>query len=113
MSGFLLASFGFVEFFYILLERSQEIHQHMVFLLSPIIRSMTVVTGFFLLLSLPPTTPREGSLVPPVLLRLHDRVHVGDIIYCLTVESSSTMQTLMLLSIRLGGGSRQRVIDLG
>uniref|UniRef100_H2TWK6 ABC-type glutathione-S-conjugate transporter n=1 Tax=Takifugu rubripes TaxID=31033 RepID=H2TWK6_TAKRU len=41
--GFLLASFGFVEFFYILLERSQEIHQHMVFLLSPIIRSMTVV----------------------------------------------------------------------
>lgn len=42
--GFLLASFGFVEFFYILLERSQEIHQHMVFLLSPIIRSMTVVS---------------------------------------------------------------------
>lgn len=41
--GFLLASFGFVEFFYILLERSQEIQQHMVFLLSPIIRSMTVV----------------------------------------------------------------------
>lgn len=41
--GFLLASFGFVEFFYILLERSQEIHQHMVFLLSPIIRSLTVV----------------------------------------------------------------------
>uniref|UniRef100_A0A8D3EAF9 ABC-type glutathione-S-conjugate transporter n=1 Tax=Scophthalmus maximus TaxID=52904 RepID=A0A8D3EAF9_SCOMX len=41
--GFLLASFGFVEFFYILLERSQEIHQHMVFLLSPIIRSMTVI----------------------------------------------------------------------
>uniref|UniRef100_A0A3B3ZX39 ABC-type glutathione-S-conjugate transporter n=1 Tax=Periophthalmus magnuspinnatus TaxID=409849 RepID=A0A3B3ZX39_9GOBI len=40
--GFLLASFGFVEFFYILLERSQEIQQHMVFLLSPIIRSMTV-----------------------------------------------------------------------
>uniref|UniRef100_A0A3Q3W108 ABC-type glutathione-S-conjugate transporter n=1 Tax=Mola mola TaxID=94237 RepID=A0A3Q3W108_MOLML len=41
--GFLLASFGFVEFFYILLERSQEIHQHMVFLLSPIIRSLTVI----------------------------------------------------------------------
>uniref|UniRef100_A0A7N6BNZ9 ABC-type glutathione-S-conjugate transporter n=1 Tax=Anabas testudineus TaxID=64144 RepID=A0A7N6BNZ9_ANATE len=41
--GFLLASFGFVEFFYILLERSQEIQQHMVFLLSPIIRSMTVI----------------------------------------------------------------------
>uniref|UniRef100_A0A8C5H3J6 ABC-type glutathione-S-conjugate transporter n=1 Tax=Gouania willdenowi TaxID=441366 RepID=A0A8C5H3J6_GOUWI len=41
--GFLLASFGFVEFFYILLERSQEIEQHMVFLLSPIIRSMTVI----------------------------------------------------------------------
>lgn len=43
MLGFLLASFGFVEFFYILLERSQEIHQHLVFLLGPIIRSMTVV----------------------------------------------------------------------
>uniref|UniRef100_A0A8C6UE24 ABC-type glutathione-S-conjugate transporter n=1 Tax=Neogobius melanostomus TaxID=47308 RepID=A0A8C6UE24_9GOBI len=41
--GFLLASFGFVEFFYILLERSQEIQQHMVFLLGPIIRSMTVI----------------------------------------------------------------------
>uniref|UniRef100_A0A665TW33 ABC-type glutathione-S-conjugate transporter n=1 Tax=Echeneis naucrates TaxID=173247 RepID=A0A665TW33_ECHNA len=41
--GFLLASFGFVEFFYILLERSHEIQQHMVFLLSPIIRSMTVI----------------------------------------------------------------------
>ncbi|KAG5854427.1 multidrug resistance-associated protein 1-like [Anguilla rostrata] len=41
--GFLLASFGFVEFFYILLERNQEIQQHMVFLLSPIIRSLTVV----------------------------------------------------------------------
>lgn len=41
--GFLLASFGFVEFFYILLERSQDIGHHMVFLLSPIIRSMTVV----------------------------------------------------------------------
>lgn len=44
MLGFLLASFGFVEFFYILLERSQEIQQHMVFLLSPTIRSMTVVS---------------------------------------------------------------------
>ncbi|XP_062304038.1 multidrug resistance-associated protein 1 [Osmerus eperlanus] len=41
--GFLLASFGFVEFFYILLERRDEIHHHMVFLLSPIIRSLTVV----------------------------------------------------------------------
>ncbi|XP_054635108.1 multidrug resistance-associated protein 1 isoform X3 [Dunckerocampus dactyliophorus] len=41
--GFLLASFGFVEFFYILLERSQEIEQHMVFLLGPIIRSLTVI----------------------------------------------------------------------
>lgn len=48
MLAFLLASFGFVEFFYILLERSEEIHQHMVFLLSPIIRSMTVVTIYFL-----------------------------------------------------------------
>lgn len=43
--GFLLASFGFVEFFYILLERSQDIQHHMVFLLSPIIRSMTVVSS--------------------------------------------------------------------
>uniref|UniRef100_A0A8C7R9Q6 ABC-type glutathione-S-conjugate transporter n=1 Tax=Oncorhynchus mykiss TaxID=8022 RepID=A0A8C7R9Q6_ONCMY len=42
--GFLLASFGFVEFFYILLERSHEIQNHMVFLLSPIIRSLTVVS---------------------------------------------------------------------
>ncbi|XP_061889552.1 multidrug resistance-associated protein 1 [Entelurus aequoreus] len=41
--GFLLASFGFVEFFYILLERSQEIEQHIVFLLSPIVRSLTVI----------------------------------------------------------------------
>uniref|UniRef100_A0A8C2J475 ABC-type glutathione-S-conjugate transporter n=1 Tax=Cyprinus carpio TaxID=7962 RepID=A0A8C2J475_CYPCA len=41
--GFFLASFGFVEFFYILLERRQEIQQHLVFLLSPIIRSLTVV----------------------------------------------------------------------
>ncbi|MGH0124216.1 UNVERIFIED_CONTAM: hypothetical protein FKN15_024645 [Acipenser sinensis] len=30
--GFLLASFGFVEFFYILLERQSEIQQHLVFL---------------------------------------------------------------------------------
>ncbi|XP_068606933.1 multidrug resistance-associated protein 1-like [Brachionichthys hirsutus] len=41
--GFLLASFGFVEFFYILLESGQEIEHHIVFLLSPIIRSMTVI----------------------------------------------------------------------
>uniref|UniRef100_A0A8C2BGL1 ABC-type glutathione-S-conjugate transporter n=1 Tax=Cyprinus carpio TaxID=7962 RepID=A0A8C2BGL1_CYPCA len=41
--GFFLASFGFVEFFYILLERRQEIQQHLVFLLSPVIRSLTVV----------------------------------------------------------------------
>ncbi|TRY81629.1 hypothetical protein DNTS_014478 [Danionella cerebrum] len=41
--GFFLASFGFVEFFYILLERRLEIQQHLVFLLSPIIRSLTVV----------------------------------------------------------------------
>ncbi|XP_023999376.1 multidrug resistance-associated protein 1-like [Salvelinus sp. IW2-2015] len=33
--GFLLASFGFVEFFYILLERSHEIQNHMVFLSVP------------------------------------------------------------------------------
>ncbi|CAL8332500.1 unnamed protein product [Merluccius merluccius] len=47
--GFLLASFGFVEFFYILLERSQEIQQHMVFLLSPIVRSMTVILALFII----------------------------------------------------------------
>ncbi|KAJ3614828.1 hypothetical protein NHX12_018398 [Muraenolepis orangiensis] len=47
--GFLLASFGLVEFFYILLERSQEIQQHMVFLLSPIIRSMTVILALFII----------------------------------------------------------------
>ncbi|XP_048103810.1 multidrug resistance-associated protein 1 [Alosa alosa] len=41
--GFFLASFGFVEFFYILLMKNQEIQHHMVFLLNPIIRSMTVV----------------------------------------------------------------------
>ncbi|XP_065096312.1 multidrug resistance-associated protein 1 [Paramisgurnus dabryanus] len=41
--GFFLASFGFVEFFYILLERREEIQNHLVFLLSPIIRSLTVV----------------------------------------------------------------------
>ncbi|XP_056606838.1 multidrug resistance-associated protein 1 [Triplophysa dalaica] len=41
--GFFLASFGFVEFFYILLESRLEIQQHLVFLLSPIIRSVTVV----------------------------------------------------------------------
>lgn len=52
MLGFLLASFGFVEFFYILLERSQEIEQHMVFLLSPIIRSMTVVNTAIFILSI-------------------------------------------------------------
>ncbi|XP_059903407.1 multidrug resistance-associated protein 1-like [Gadus macrocephalus] len=47
--GFLLASFGFVEFFYILLERSGEIHQHMVFLLSPIVRSVTVILALFII----------------------------------------------------------------
>ncbi|KAG7263239.1 LOW QUALITY PROTEIN: hypothetical protein CRUP_001508 [Coryphaenoides rupestris] len=47
--GFLLASFGFVEFFYILLERSQEIQQHMVFLVSPIVRSMTVILALFII----------------------------------------------------------------
>lgn len=41
--GFFLASFGFVEFFYILLMKNQEIQHHMVFLLNPVIRSMTVV----------------------------------------------------------------------
>ncbi|XP_053494146.1 multidrug resistance-associated protein 1 [Ictalurus furcatus] len=41
--GFFLASFGFVEFFYILLERNQEIHRHFIFLLASIIRSLTVV----------------------------------------------------------------------
>ncbi|XP_028669916.1 multidrug resistance-associated protein 1-like isoform X1 [Erpetoichthys calabaricus] len=47
--GFLLASFGFVEFFYILLERSAEIQQHLVFLVSPMIRSLTVVLSVLLM----------------------------------------------------------------
>ncbi|XP_052415241.1 multidrug resistance-associated protein 1 [Carassius gibelio] len=47
--GFFLASFGFVEFFYILLERRQEIQQHLVFLLSPVIRSLTVVLAVCLI----------------------------------------------------------------
>lgn len=63
--GFLLASFGFVEFFYILLERSQEIQQHMVFLLSPIIRSMTVVNTvplFFVLSLFTPLHPSKSDI---------------------------------------------------
>uniref|UniRef100_W5MJY3 ABC-type glutathione-S-conjugate transporter n=1 Tax=Lepisosteus oculatus TaxID=7918 RepID=W5MJY3_LEPOC len=47
--GFLLASFGFVEFFYILLERNREIQQHLVFLLSPVIRSLTVVLAVLII----------------------------------------------------------------
>ncbi|KAK1798739.1 hypothetical protein P4O66_007035, partial [Electrophorus voltai] len=47
--GFFLASFGFVEFFYILLERNQELHRHLVFLLSPVIRSLTVVLAMGLI----------------------------------------------------------------
>ncbi|KAL4659052.1 multidrug resistance-associated protein 1-like [Arapaima gigas] len=41
--GLILASFGFVEFFYVLLEKNREIEQHLVFLLSPIVRSLTMV----------------------------------------------------------------------
>uniref|UniRef100_A0A8C7RI32 ABC-type glutathione-S-conjugate transporter n=1 Tax=Oncorhynchus mykiss TaxID=8022 RepID=A0A8C7RI32_ONCMY len=41
--GLCLVSFGFLEVFYVLVERSAEIHQHMVFLLSPVIRSLTMV----------------------------------------------------------------------
>ncbi|XP_041086116.1 multidrug resistance-associated protein 1 isoform X2 [Polyodon spathula] len=47
--GFLLASFGFVEFFYILLERHSEIQQHLVFLVSPGIRSLSVVLAVLLI----------------------------------------------------------------
>ncbi|XP_033887088.3 multidrug resistance-associated protein 1-like isoform X1 [Acipenser ruthenus] len=47
--GFLLASFGFVEFFYILLERHSEIQQHTVFLVSPVIRSLSVVLAVLLI----------------------------------------------------------------
>ncbi|XP_033908710.3 multidrug resistance-associated protein 1-like isoform X2 [Acipenser ruthenus] len=47
--GFLLASFGFVEFFYILLERQSEIQQHLVFLVSPVIRSLSVVLAVLLI----------------------------------------------------------------
>ncbi|NP_001161802.1 multidrug resistance protein 1 [Oncorhynchus mykiss] len=41
--GLCLVSFGFLEVFYVLVERSAEIHQHMVFLLSPVIRSLTML----------------------------------------------------------------------
>nr|XP_023677559.1 multidrug resistance-associated protein 1-like [Paramormyrops kingsleyae] len=41
--GLGLASIGFVEFFYILLEKNQEIQKHIVFLISPVIRSLTMV----------------------------------------------------------------------
>ncbi|KAM6957268.1 multidrug resistance-associated protein 1-like [Aplochiton taeniatus] len=41
--GLCLAVFGFLEVFYLLLKRSEEIHRHMVFLLSPVIRSITMV----------------------------------------------------------------------
>ncbi|KAJ8251179.1 hypothetical protein GJAV_G00218160 [Gymnothorax javanicus] len=41
--GFLLAFYGFVEFFYLLLERYQEIQHHLVFLVSPVMRSLTMV----------------------------------------------------------------------
>ncbi|XP_030646268.1 multidrug resistance-associated protein 1-like [Chanos chanos] len=41
--GLCLASFGFLELFYLLVERSREIEQHMVFVLSPVIRSLTMV----------------------------------------------------------------------
>ncbi|KAG9331797.1 hypothetical protein JZ751_016999, partial [Albula glossodonta] len=41
--GFSLAFCGFVECFYLLLEHYQEIHLHLVFLLSPIMRSITMV----------------------------------------------------------------------
>ncbi|XP_031432945.1 multidrug resistance-associated protein 1-like [Clupea harengus] len=41
--GMCLASFGFLEVFYLLAQRSSELDQHMVFLLSPIIRGLTMV----------------------------------------------------------------------
>ncbi|XP_066545948.1 multidrug resistance-associated protein 1 [Amia ocellicauda] len=47
--GFLLASFGFVEFFYILLERNREIHHHLVFLLSPVTRSLSMVLAVIIM----------------------------------------------------------------
>uniref|UniRef100_A0A6Q2X6E6 ABC-type glutathione-S-conjugate transporter n=1 Tax=Esox lucius TaxID=8010 RepID=A0A6Q2X6E6_ESOLU len=41
--GLCLASFGFLEVFYLLVRRSAEIQQHLVFLLSPVIRSLTML----------------------------------------------------------------------
>ncbi|KAG5279356.1 hypothetical protein AALO_G00076900 [Alosa alosa] len=41
--GLCLASFGFLEVFYLLAQRSSELEHHMVFLLSPIIRGLTMV----------------------------------------------------------------------
>ncbi|KAG7459398.1 hypothetical protein MATL_G00210320 [Megalops atlanticus] len=41
--GFFLAFYGFVESFYIVLERYQEIQHHLVFLLSPVMRSLSMI----------------------------------------------------------------------
>ncbi|CAL8358813.1 unnamed protein product [Boreogadus saida] len=72
--GFLLASFGFVEFFYILLERSGEIHQHMVFLLSPVVRSVTVCLPFPNTFILPGPGPSDVLKFHPVSFHKHTLV---------------------------------------
>ncbi|KAI2666162.1 Multidrug resistance-associated protein 1 [Labeo rohita] len=41
--GLCLASFGFLEMVYLLVERRRDIERHIVFLLSPIIRSLTMI----------------------------------------------------------------------
>ncbi|XP_028827470.1 multidrug resistance-associated protein 1 [Denticeps clupeoides] len=48
--GFFLMSFGLVEFFYIMLLRNQEILKHTVFLLSPVLRSLTMILALCVIL---------------------------------------------------------------
>ncbi|XP_056608084.1 multidrug resistance-associated protein 1 [Triplophysa dalaica] len=47
--GLCLASFGFLELVYLLVEKNKEIEHHMVFLLSPIIRSITMILAVFVI----------------------------------------------------------------
>nr|XP_021330365.1 multidrug resistance-associated protein 1-like [Danio rerio] len=44
-----LASFGFLETVYLLVERRRDIEHHMVFLLSPIIRSLTMILAMLMI----------------------------------------------------------------
>ncbi|XP_051994919.1 multidrug resistance-associated protein 1 [Xyrauchen texanus] len=47
--GLSLASFGFMEMVYLLVERNRDIEHHMVFLLSPVIRSFTMILAVFVM----------------------------------------------------------------